>query len=144
MFSWFGKRNIIPTLREQGGDAVSGLRRTALDAVAHAESLLELFRHELREFGQRQARRLVLIVAGLGLLMVSYLLFCAALCVLFSLWMHWLAAVAIVFFLNLLAGGIALLVGLRMRVGAPAPATLQELKTDYQCLKIAIGGNRKS
>ncbi len=144
MFSWLGKRNVIPTLREQGGGALHGLRRTALGAVTHVESLLELFRLELREFGRRQARRVAAIVLGVGLLLVSYLLFCVVLCVLLSLWMHLLAAVAIVFAINVLAGGTALAVGLRMRAGALAPATMQELKTDFQCLKIAIGENRKS
>ncbi len=144
MFSWLSKRDVIPTLREQGGDALRGLRRTALGAVSHAESLLELFRLELREFGQRQVRRVVAIVLGIGLLMVSYLLFCAALCVLLSLWMPLLAAVASVFGLNALAGAAILVAGLRMRTGPLAPATRQELKTDFQCLKIAIGENRKS
>ncbi len=144
MFSWLGKRDIVRTLREQGADAVSGLRRTALNTVTHAESLLELFRMELHEFGQRQARRVAAIVLGVGLLLVSYLLFCAGLCVLLSLWMDWLPAVAIVFCVNALAGGLSLIIGLKMRVGPLAPATQQELKTDIQCLKIAIGANRKS
>ena len=144
MFSWFGKRDIIPTLREQGGNALSGVRRIALDTVAHAESLLELFRVELKEFGQRQARRVALIVAGVGLLLVAYLLLCAALCVLLSLWLPLLAAIGIVFFINVLAGAVLLAVGRRMRSGPLAPATLQELKTDYQCLKISIGESRKS
>ncbi len=144
MFSWFGKRDVVRTLREQGGDAVTGLRRITLGAVDHAEALLELFRMELREFGQRQARRVAAIVLGVGLLLVSYLLFCAGLCVMLSLWMDWLPAVAIVFFANALAGALALGIGLKMRVGPLAPATQQELKTDFQCLKIAIGENRKS
>ncbi len=144
MFSWLGKRDILPTLREQGGEALSGMRRTLLRTVAHAESLLELFRLELGEFGQRQLRRVVFVALGAGLLLVSYLLLCAALCVLLSLWMHPLAAVGIVLAINVLAGGICLVAGLRVRAGPLAPATRQELKTDFQCLKIAIGENRKS
>ncbi len=144
MAAWFRKPDIVTTLQEQGGGVVSSARRTVLRSVEHAESLLQLFRLELREYGARQARRLVAIVAGVGLLLVAYLLLCAALCVLLSMWTGLLAAVCIVFLLNALLGVTALLYGLRTPAGPVAPATTNELKTDLQCLKILIGENKKS
>ncbi len=144
MFSWLKKPDIVTSLQERGGEVLVDARHAALDAARHLEALIELFRLELREYGQRQAQRMVAIVAGLGLLLVSYLLLCAALCVLLSLYVDWPWAVAIVFLVNFAAGLGLLVYGVKKNPGPLAPATQQEIKNDFQCLKIAIAEKKKS
>ncbi len=144
MFTSFKKPEVVSTLHERGGELVTDARQAALNTVQHLGALVELFRLELREYGQRQVRRMVAIVVGVGLLLVSYLLLCAVLCVLLGLWLDWHLAVAIVFLVNF-AGGLGLLIcGIRKNPGPLAPATQQELRNDLQCLKIAIDENKKS
>ncbi len=144
MLSRFKKPDLIATLQEQGGEVVADARSAATEAVRHAEDLLELFRMELREYGQRQARRMVAILAGGVLLLVSYLLLCAALCVLLGRWLDWPLAVGSVFLVNFVLGLVLLICGVKMKPGPVAPATQQELKNDLQCLKLAIEQKRKS
>ncbi len=144
MFDWLKKPDLVTTLHERGGEVVSDARSAALEAARHVEALVELFRLELREYGQRQARRMVSILVGVGLLLVSYLLLCAALCVLLGQYVAWPYAVGIVFLVNFLGGLMLLICGAKMNPGPLAPATQQELKNDLQCLKIAIAEKRKS
>ncbi len=144
MFGWLKKPDLVTTLHERGGEVLADARHAATDAARHVEALVELFRLELREYGQRQARRMAAILVGAGLLLVSYLLLCAAVCVLLVQWLEWPLAVAIVFFANFASGALLLICGLRLNPGPLAPATQQELKNDLQCLKIAIAEKRKS
>ncbi len=144
MFAWLKKPDLVTPLQERGGEVLADARHAALDTARHLEALVELFRLELREYGQLQARRMVAIVVGVGLLLVSYLLLCAALCVLLSLWLDWPWAVAIVFFVNFAAGLGLLVYGVKKNPGPLAPATRQELINDLQCLKIAIAEKKKS
>ncbi len=144
MFAWLKKHGIVTTLCERGGEVASDARQAATNALEHMEALAELFRLELREYGQRQACRMVSILVGVGLLLVSYLLLCAALCVLLALWLDWHLAVALVFLVNFLAGLVLLICGLKMNPGPLAPATQQELKNDLQCIKLAIAEKKKS
>ncbi len=144
MLSLFKKMDLVTTLQQRGGEVVTDARRAALNAAQHTESLLALFREELREYGQRQARRMVAILIGVGLLLVSYLLFCAALCALLTLWLHWALAVGLIFLANFLLGLCLLLAGLKMKPGQLAPLTQQEIKNDFQCLKLAISEKKKS
>ncbi len=144
MFARFKKPDIVSTLHERGGEVVADARQAATDAVRHAEALVSLFRLELQEYGQRQARRMVSILVGVGLLLVSYLLLCAALCVLLGQWLEWPLAVTIVFLVNFAAGALLLICGAKMNPGPLAPATQQELKNDLQCLKLALAEKKKS
>ncbi len=144
MFSWLKKPDLVTTLHERGGEVLADARQAATDAVQHTESLLALFRLELREYGQCQARRMVAILAGAGLLLVSYLLLCAALCVLLGQYVEWPLAVGIVFLANLVVGLVLLICGVKMNPGPLAPATRQELKNDLQCLKLALAEKKKS
>ncbi len=144
MLALFKKSELITTLQERGGEVASDARQAASETVRHAEDLLELFRLELREYGQCQARRLAAILVGGGLLLVSYLLLCAALCVLLGQYMEWPLAVAVVFIGNFLSGLLLLLCGIKMNPGPLAPATQQELKNDLQCLKLALEQKKKS
>ncbi len=144
MFAWLRKRDFVSTLQERGGEVLADARQAAAEAADHAESLLELFRLELQEYGQRQARRMVAILVGVGLLLVSYLLLCAALCVLLGLWLSWPLAVALVFLGNFAGGLLLLICGVKMKAGPLAPATRQELRNDLQCFKLAIAEKKKS
>ncbi len=144
MFAWLKKQGFISTLQEQGGEVLADARQAAANATQHAEALVELFRLELREYGQRQARRTTAIVAGAGLMLVSYLLLCAGLCVLLAQFLDWLYAVGIVFLLNFLSGALLLVCGAKMKPGPLAPATRQELKNDLQCIKLALTEKKKS
>ncbi len=144
MFAWLKKQDFVSTLQVQGGEVFADARQAATDATHHVEALVELFRLELREYGQRQARRMVSILVGAGLLLVSYLLFCAALCVLLGQYMAWPLAVGAVFLANAAIGALLLICGLYMKPGPLAPATQQELKNDLQCLKLALAEKKKS
>ncbi len=144
MFAWFKKQDIVTNLQVRGGEVFADARQAANDAAQHAEALVSLFRLELREYGQRQARRMVAILVGGGLLLVSYLLLCAAVCVLLGQYLDWPLAVGIVFLANFAMGAILLICGLKSNPGPLAPATQQELKNDLQCLKLALAEKKKS
>ncbi len=144
MFAWLKKQGFVSTLQEQGGEVLADARQAAANATQHAESLVELFRLELREYGQRQARRMAAMVAGIGLLLVSYLLLCAGLCVLLGQYLDWVYAVGIVFLANFLCGLLLLICGTHSNPGPLAPATRQELQNDLQCIKLALAEKKKS
>lgn len=134
----------LTTLRKQGGSVIAGVRETLLQTSDHLEAVLELFRMELREYGEKQARRVVALVAGVFFLLCAYVVFCAFACVLLSTWLDWIWAVAAVCLINALLGGVAIVVGLKCKPGPIAPATMQELKDDVQCIKLMLKGNKKS
>ena len=144
MFDWIKKHDLVSTLHERGGEVVADARRSALEAARHLEALVMLLREELREYSRRQGRRMAYIAVGGGLLLVSYLLLCAAVCVLLGHWMDWIYAVAIVFAVNFVCGLVLLLIGLKCKPGAVAPLTQQEIRNDFQCLKVAISEKKKS
>ncbi len=144
MFDWLKKPDLVTTLHQRGGEVLSDAREVATEAVQHTEALLDLFRLELREYGQYQARRMTAILLGVGLLLVSYLLLCAALCALLGQFVDWPLAVGIVFLANVVVGLLLLLCGVKMNSGPLAPATRQELKNDLQCLKLALAEKKKS
>ncbi len=134
----------LTTLQKQGGSVLSDVREALLQTSDHLEAVLELFRLELREYGEKQARRIAALVAGVFLLLCAYFVFCALLCVLLSSWLGWVWAVAVVCLANALPGVAAVVMGLKCKPGAIAPATLQELKDDVQCIRLMLKGNTKS
>ncbi len=144
MFAWLKKQGFLATLQEQGGEVLADARQAAANATQHAETLVELFRLEIREYGQRQARRMAAMAVGAGLMLVSYLLLCAALCVLLGQYMEMVYAVGIVFLANFLAGLLLLVCGAQSNPGPLAPATRQELKNDLQCVKSALTEKKNS
>ena len=134
----------ITTLQKQGGAVLADVREVLLQASHHMEALLELFQLELREYGEKQARRIAALVVGVFLLLCAYAVFCALVCVLFSAWLGLAWAVAIVCLINVLLGGVALWYGVKSKPGPIAPATLQELKDDVQCIRLMLKENKKS
>lgn len=135
----FRKPKVLTTLQEQGGGLVGDVRQAASQAVSHVGSLWALFRIELAEYASQQTRRVALFVAAGVLLVVSYALLCAFVCVALNLWLEsWLWAVGIVLLVNALAGVIILLSALRAKPAPLAEVTRQELKNDLECLKILL------
>lgn len=135
----FRKPQSLADMQEQGGKVVADVREAALHAASHASALVQLFRVELQEYGACQARRLLALVVGLLLLLVAYLAFCAALCVVLQGWLDsWLLAAGAVCLVNALLGVFLLLAAIWRKPGPLAPATRQELKDDVQCLKILL------
>ncbi len=134
----------LTTLQKQGGSVIADVREALLQVSDHLEAVLELFRLELREYGEKQVRRVVALVAGVFFLLCAYVVFCAFACVLLSMWLGWIWAVAVVCLINALLGGAAIVVGLKCKPGPIAPATMQELKDDVQCIKLMLKGNTKS
>lgn len=134
----------LTTLQKQGGAVLADAREMLLQSSEHMGALIELFRLELREYGERQVRRIAALVAGVFLLLCAYAVFCAFACVLLSAWLGWLWAVGIVCVANVLLGVVALMFGFRCKAGPIAPATVQEIKDDVQCIKLMLKGNTKS
>lgn len=132
------------TLQKQGGRVLADVRETALQLTTHLEALTELFRLELKEYGARQARRAAFLVAGVFLLLCAYLMLCAVACVLLSDCVGWLWATVSVCLFNVVLGCAGLLVAAKCKPGSVAPATVQEIKDDVQCIRIMLRGNEKS
>lgn len=121
-----------------------GLLRIAREGLEHASSLAALLRLEIGEYGRRIVRRYCLLALGALVLALAYVALWATLIVsLGAEWGYgWCCAGAFVF--HALAGGLLLAAGLRTRPGSPAPLTAEELKTDYECLKMSLQENAKS
>lgn len=120
------------------------LLRMVRDSLDHASSLAELFRLELGEYGRRTMRRYCLLALAGMVLTLAYLALWATLIVFLGPeWGYgWCCAGVCIF--HALAGVILLLAGLATRPGALAPLTTEELKTDYECLRMSLQENAKS
>lgn len=140
----FRKPQVLTSLQEQGGELLAEIRNSLAYAKSHAGSLLSLFRLELAEYVAQQRRRVVLFaVAGVALL-VGYLLLCVLGVLALQLLLNsWLAAVAVVFAINVLVGVVVLCKALRAKPEPLAAATRAELKNDLECLKILLSNENK-
>lgn len=143
-FHIFKKPQVLADLQQRGNEAADEVREAAMHAAGHVSALAQLFRLEVQEYGVRQAKRLAAAMAGLLLLLVGYLSFCAFLCVIMQAWLgSWLWATGLVCLVNVLAGVVLATVAVCKKPGALAPATRQELKDDVQCLKILLRPEKK-
>lgn len=141
----FKKPQVLTTLQEQGGAALGGVKDTVARSVSHVGALLQLLQIELQEYASHQVKRVVLLVAGAVLLLFGYLLLCAFACVAAHLWLDsWLLATGLVCLLHFVVGGIVVMLGLKGNPGPVAPATRQELKNDWQCLKLLFNKESKT
>lgn len=120
------------------------LLRMVRESLDHASSLAELFRLELGEYGRRTMRRYCLLALGGVLLALAYIALWATLIIFLGPeWGYgWCCAGVCLF--HALAGVILLAVGLATRPGALAPLTSEELRTDYECLRMSLQENEKS
>ncbi len=144
MFGLFGKKTTSPAeYKRQAVFAFAGARAAAAQVSEHLGALAELFAAELRDYMQAQVCRVCLLVAACMLLVGAYLIACALLCCVLQLWLGWIGSLSLVLGLHLL--GFILLVWLAGKQGHKpfAPATIQELKNDKQCLALMINPDGK-
>lgn len=118
-------------------------RGVAQRAVEHTGALGALLSEEVKEYTAHQMQRLIMAILGCVLLLGSYFVLCALVTVLLAMYIGLPWSLGIVFLLNLLAG-VLLLVGVKRMAGKKlAPATVQELRNDWQCLKLLCKENSK-
>ncbi len=146
MFSLFKKApEVAPPAeyKRQAVEAFGGVKAAAAQVSEHLGALAELFAVELQEYMQAQTKRICLLAAACVLLGGAYLVACALLSVLLQYWLGWPGALAAVLGLHVL--GAWVLVALARKYGSAkfAPATVQELKNDWQCLELMIKSNSK-
>lgn len=135
----FKKPQRLVALQQQGGELFGGVKDAATHAFSHIGALLQLLVVELQQYGAHQLRRIAAIVVGAFLLVVGYLLLCAFACVAAHAWLgSWLLATGVVCLLHLIVGFVVLLVGIKSSAGPVAPVTREELKNDWQCIRLLL------
>lgn len=143
MFSLFKGKEQRSLLREEAVAVMQQARGVAQRAVEHTGALGALLSEEVKEFAAHQLQRLIMAILGCVLLLGAYFVLCALLVVLLALYMELAWALGLVFLLNLLVG-LLLLVGVKRMAGKKlAPATAQELRNDWECLKLLCKENSK-
>lgn len=133
-----------PTAAAGASSAATGTRTAVARTLEHAQALTELFQMELAEYLEFQRRRGAYMVLAVVLLLVSYLLSCALMVVLLAPHAGWAGALLLVLLVNVLGAVILLLRAVALGREPLAPATRDELKNDWQCLKLLLKGNAKS
>ncbi len=134
-----------PVGREEANVGVAERSLNLIRGIAsHAVSLVSLFWLELDEYRRRRMRCYAFLAVGTLLLFFSY----AALWVTLVMWAgpRWGYALCslIVFAVHAVAGAVMLIAAFRVKPGALAPHTVNELKEDYACLKMALGKKENS
>lgn len=145
MFGLFKEKAAPPAeYKRQAISAFEGVRAAAAQVSEHVGALAELFVAELQEYMQAQVRRVCLLAAACFLLVGAYLVACALLSVVLQLWLGWVGSLCVVLGLHVI--GALLLFVLAGKYGRKpfAPATIQELKNDKQCLALMIKPGSKS
>ncbi len=143
MFSLFKGKEQKSLLKEEAVAVMQQARGVAQRAVEHTSALGALLSEEVKEYAAHQVQRLIMAVLGGVLLLGSYFVLCALLAVLLAMYVGLAWALVVVFLLNLLAG-ILLLTAVKQMAGKKlAPATAQELRNDWQCLKLLCKENSK-
>lgn len=139
MFGLFNNKSAIPAeYKRQALSALAGVRAVAAQVSEHLGALSELFAAELQQYMQAQVRRMCLLAAACVLLAGAYLLACALLSVVLQLWLGWIGALSTVLGLHLLGALVLILLAGKYGRMPFAPATIQELKNDKQCLALII------
>lgn len=133
-----------PTVTAGASSAAAGTRTAFARTMDHAQALTELFQVELAEYLDFQRRRGAYMVMAVVLLLVSYLLACALVVVLLAPHTGWAGALLMVLSANVMGAVILLLRAMALGREPLAPATREELKNDWQCLKLLLKGNAKS
>lgn len=119
------------------------VRGVVLRVLEHANALGELLCTEIKEYAAHQITRLIMVVLACVMLLSSYILLCALVVVLLSFCIGAAWSIATVLLLNVLAA-VLLLHGVKKMAGKKlAPATAEELKNDWQCLKLLCKENNK-
>ena len=143
MFSLFKSKERGSVLREESAAVVRQACAVAQRAAEHAGALGALLSEEVKEYAVHQVQRLIMAVVAVVLLLGAYGGGCALLVVLLSYCIGLAWALAAVVFLNLLVAVLLLQQVRRMAGKKLAPATVEELKNDWQCLKLLCKENSR-
>lgn len=133
-----------PGSPEPSKGVVSDACGAAVHAARHIGALAELFVLELQEYAHSQQRRMRALLVGGVLLLCAYLTLCAIVVALLHPVVGLLWALGIVAAFNAVAAGLAMAVAAARRPAGFAPATLQEIRADIQCIKLYTKENRNS
>lgn len=143
MFSLLRGKERVSVFRAEAVAVVQQARGVAQRAVEHTGALGSLLSAEVKEYTAHQVLRLVMAVVACVFLLGTYFASCALLALVLSVWLGWTWALGLVAMLNLLLA-VLLLLGVKRMAGKQlAPATIQELKNDWQCLKLLFQENSK-
>ena len=143
MFSLFKIKEQKAALREEAVAVVQQARGVAQRTLEHTSALGTLLSEEIKEYAAHQVKRIAMVVVACVLLLGAYFVSCAFLVVVLNLWVGIVWALGIVALLNLLVA-VWLLLRFRAMAGKQiAPATIQEIKNDWQCLKLLCKENSK-
>ena len=143
MLSLFRNKERGSALREESAAVLQQACAVAERAAEHAGALGELFSAEVKEYAVHQAKRLVMVIVAVVLLLGAYGGLCALLAVLLSYYIGMAGALAVVVAANLLIALLLLRKVSGMAGRQLAPATVEELKNDWQCLKLLCKENSK-
>ena len=143
MLSLFRGKERVSALRDEAAAVVQQSCAVAQRAAEHAGALGSLLSAEVKEYAVHQAQRLVMAVVAVVLLLGAYGVLCALLSVLLGYYVGLAWALAAVVCLNALVAG-GLLYRVRKMAGKKlAPATAEELKNDWECLKLLCKKNSR-
>lgn len=127
---------------------IEGMKQAVCEMIEagleHAQGLAALCSLELGESLQRVIQRLLLLLVVVVLALFAYIFLCAAVLLLLALWVGWIWACTIMFVLHLTGCLVAWKFFSRISVSPLLPKTVQELKSDYECLRILIKRNKNS
>lgn len=143
MFSLFKSKEQRSVLREEAVAVVQQARGVAQRAVEHTGALGALLSAEIKEYAVHQVKRIVMALVACVLMLGAYAILCALIAVLLSSYIGIAWALAVVVFINLFAAIVLLLRVKKMAGKQLAPATVQEIKNDWQCLKLLCKENSK-
>lgn len=143
MLSLFRNKERGSALREESAAVLQQACTVAERAAEHAGALGELFSAEVKEYAVHQAKRLVMAIVAMVLLLGAYGGLCALLAVLLSYYIGMAGALAVVVAANLLIALLLLRKVSGMAGRQLAPATVEEIKNDWKCLKMLCQKNSR-
>lgn len=142
MFSFFRRSSEESAPPKPGWKARAGFIARA--AVAHVGALSSLFVLELGEYARQARKCAVLAVVAAFLLVVGYVSFCVCAVLWLGPEIGYVPCLALLGGAHLVAGLVVLGCAVRQKPGPLLRDTCEELKTDYECLRMMIEENRKS
>ena len=143
MFSLFKSKEQKGNLRDEAVVALQQVRGAAQRTAEHVSAVGALLSEEIKEYAAHQAQRLVMAIVACVLLLGAYLLLCSLLVAVLSIWLGLVGALGIIFLLNLVVALWLLVRAKKMAGKQLAPATVEEIKNDWQCLKLLCKENSK-
>lgn len=143
MFSLFKSKEQKGNLRDEAVAALQQVRGAAQRTAEHVSAVGALLSEEIKEYAAHQAQRLVMVIVACVLLLGAYLLLCALSVAVLSIWLGLVSALGIIFLLNLVVALWLLVRAKKMAEKQLAPATVEEIKNDWQCLKLLCKENSK-